>query len=114
MNTTYHNFRPEYVPKDKQKAEWDTFYHKPRNSDHLATHQEMLSLDATERYFKQNDIIQQLHSQPSVKQFFGNKYNILTGFDETLPEPPKSHMETIKVHKPFDATLSEVNYARVR
>lgn len=88
LNPEFHEFRPHFK-QDKNKAQWDEFYHAPLTSDHVATKQEMLSLDASERYLKMNDLVNELNSKPSIKSFFGQKYDILTGSDHFAPIPRK-------------------------
>ena len=77
MNVDHYNSRTFSKPL----VRWDSrMYVKPTRTDHLATRTQTVTLNTTESYRRIEAMMNNMY-RPSVKDFFGEQYNIQTGLD---------------------------------
>ena len=82
--TPYHSMNVDdfdYRVLNKPIVAWDSrMYVKPKKTDHLATRTQTVSLNTTESYKRIGSMLDNMY-RGSVKDFFGDNYDLRTGLD---------------------------------
>eukprot|EP01083_Nonionella_stella_P282968 963049_1 len=71
----------DYRPLKKSPVPWEfRMYNKPKRFDHFATKTQTVTINTTESYKQMDAVVHNMYRQ-SVRDFFGEEYDMKTGID---------------------------------